>query len=333
MIVTAAGPRRDPADKTSDVRSVGDGPPFPNGFRLGPNERYEIVGELGSGATAHVLCARDRESEELVAVKVFRRVDGERPDDSFARALAEARTLEGLRHENIVRMHGIDRCLGLAYVVLEYVDGTALDDELACSPLPLARAVDVTIQIARALEHAHAAGVLHLDVKPGNVWIAPNGRIKLLDFGIHAELVCAAAESRSERTLMFGTPAYMAPEQWRLALPDERTDVWALGVTLFELLTGDVPFGGGCEHALFLCEAIAASAGPPPISNEVDAPRALDDLLKRAIANDREARFQTMCELRQALESLEAARTKRVLQPRAKTKERWGGETHRPRPA
>jgi serine/threonine protein kinase len=239
-----------------------------------------------------------------------------------------------------VRVHATDRCQGVAYVVLEYVDGTALDDVLAGCPLPLARAVDVTVQIARALEHAHAAGVLHLDVKPGNVWIAPNGRIKLLDFGIDAELARAAAESRSERTLMFGTPAYMAPEQWRLAMPDERTDVWALGVTLFELLTGDVPFGAGCDHSLFLCDAIATSAGPPPISKELGAPRALDDLLKRAIANDREARFQTMSELRHALEDLvriiegsNAKRTKRVLQPEAKTKERQGGETHRPRPA
>lgn len=302
-MATAARPRKNPAENVSDIRSIEERPPFPNGFRFGPNQRYEIVGELGSGSTAHVLLARDREGERLVAVKCFRRYD-DRPDESLRRASAEAETLAKLRHENIVRMHGIDLCEGTAYLVLEYEDGFALEDVLAGGALPLARAIDVTIQIARALEHAHAAGVLHLDVKPGNVWVTPDYRIKLLDFGIDAELDRSPSQPRSKRTLMFGTPAYMAPEQWRLSMPDERTDVWALGVTLFELLTGDVPFAGECDHALFLCEAISSSAGPPPISRELRAPRSLDALLQRAIANDRDLRFQTVKEFRQGLEEL-----------------------------
>jgi serine/threonine-protein kinase len=334
-MATAARPRRDPAENVSDIRSFEDRPPFPNGFRFGANERYEIVGELGSGSTAHVLLARDRQCDRLVAVKCFRGYD-DCPDESFRRASAEAETLEKLCHENIVRIHEIDRCGDTAYVVLEYEDGFALEDVLAGGALPLARAIDVTIQIASALEHSHAAGVLHLDVKPGNVWVTPDYRVKLLDFGIDSELERTPSRTRAGRTLMFGTPAYMAPEQWRLSIPDERTDVWALGVTLFELLTGDVPFAGECDHALFLCEAISTSAGPPPISRELGAPRSLDALLQRALANDRDLRFQTMSELRRALEDL--ARDLRAA-PSARAKNSLGsavrdwGETHRPRRA
>ena len=301
---TAARSRREPAENASDVRSVGDRPPFPAGFRFGPNGRYEVVGVLGSGATAHVLLSRDSTSECLVATKCFRLANGEGVDESFRRARAEARTLETLRHENIVRLRDVDRWEDTAYVVLDYEEGVSLEALLARGPLPLRRALDVTLQVARALEHAHSVGVLHLDVKPGNVWVRRDGCVKVIDFGIHAELVRSQSTSRSNRTLLFGTPAYMSPEQWQLKLPDERSDVWALGTTLFELLTGDLPFADACDHGLLLCEAIVKSSGPRPIGEHLNAAPALDELLHHALANDARERFQSMRELRLAIEDL-----------------------------
>jgi serine/threonine-protein kinase len=255
------------------------------------------------------------EQDRNVAAKLIRGADSEQPDDMLLFARAETRILEKLHHENIVEAYEAGLCGEIAYIILEYSEGVALDRLVEKGPLPLADALDIAVQLARALEHAHAAGVLHLDVKPSNVWVARNGRAKLLDFGIGAELERIAPETQSTPSLMYGTPAYMAPEQWRLMLPDARADIWSLGVTVYELLTGDVPFAESGEHAAFVCEAIMSSRLSPCVSGRLNAPVALDEVLRRALANDRVERFQTANALRLALEAVYREATQRAPAP------------------
>jgi serine/threonine protein kinase len=200
----------------SGCRAIELPQPFRPGFRFGHRARYEVSGVLGAGATAVVVLVEDSVRRRLLAAKLLRTCDGERPAEALFRARAEARTLRKIRHENIVNVYGVGRCNDTPYVLLEHRDGIALDQLLAKGPLPLASALDIGIRVASALEHAHTAGVLHLDVKPANVWLTRDCSVKLLDFGMDAELARARRERSGGARLLFGTPAYMAPEQWRL---------------------------------------------------------------------------------------------------------------------
>jgi serine/threonine protein kinase len=275
---------------------------FPRGSRFGPDGRFEVLNELGSGSTAVVLLVRDATCGRNAAAKIMSCREGEQPDEVLERAHAETRTLARLNHENVVRAYEAGQCQESAYVLLEYQEGIALDQLLERGPLSVGGAIEVATQLARGLEHAHAAGVLHLDLKPSNVWIGRNGCAKLLDFGIDAEVEHVLPDDDSMASFICGTPAYMAPEQWRLHRPDARADVWALGVTLYELLTGDMPFAESGTHPMLICEAVVSAKTPPPISRRLSAPAALDQILRRALANDRKERFQSATELRRALE-------------------------------
>ncbi|HVR18106.1 MAG TPA: serine/threonine-protein kinase, partial [Polyangiaceae bacterium] len=267
----------------SECRSTEEQPtsPFRTGFRFGRNERYEVLALLGVGATAVVLLVHDHVGGRRAAAKFLRSYEGEHPNDALFRARAEACTLKKLRHENIVKVHEVGLCHETAYVLLEHRDGIALDKLVEKGPLPIPCALDIAVQLAGALAHAHAAGVLHLDVKPGNVWVAREGGVKLLDFGMDADFERAQREAATRPRLLFGTPAYMAPEQWRLMTPDARTDVWSLGMTLYELVTGELPFAKSGEHPILICEAVVSNGAPPPISRRLNAPPALDELLRR----------------------------------------------------
>ena len=259
---------------------------------------------LGAGATAVVLLVHDHVRGRRAAAKFLRSYEGEHTNEALFRARAEACTLKKIRHENIVKVYEVGRCNETAYVLLEHRDGIALDELVEKGPLPIPCALDIASQIASALAHAHAAGVLHLDVKPGNVWVARQGGIKLLDFGMDADFERARRETATAPRLLFGTPAYMAPEQWRLMTPDARTDVWSLGMTLYELLTAELPFIKSGEHPILICEAVASNGAPPLISSRLNAPPALDEVLRRALANDRANRFQTAGEFLRALKNV-----------------------------
>jgi serine/threonine protein kinase len=278
--------------------------PFRPGFRFGKGERYEVSSMLGTGATAVVVLVEDSVRRRRAAAKLLRSCDGERPEEALFRARAEARTLKKIRHENIVKVYEVGHCDETAYVLLEHRDGIALDKLLEQGPLSLAFALDIATRVAGALAHAHAAGVLHLDVKPANVWVTRDGDVKLLDFGMDAEFDRARREAAAGSRLLFGTPAYMAPEQWRLMTPDARTDIWSLGTTLYEALTGELPFAKPGEHPILVCEAVASAGAPPTVSDRLNAPPALDDLLRCALANERAERFQTAGDFLRALKGV-----------------------------
>src|SRR5687767_3046906 len=220
------------------------------GQRLGP---YEVVGLLGSGGMGEVYRARDTALGRDVAIKILPEafaLDAERR----ARFEREARMLAALNHPHIGAIYGFEQRDSVHGLVLELVEGETLAHHLRAGPLPVREALTVARQIAEALEAAHEKGIVHRDLKPSNVILSRQGAVKVLDFGLaKAGLDESAADLSHSPTItiggtragvLLGTAAYMSPEQARGKVVDKRTDVWAFGCVLFELLTGRMAFGG-----------------------------------------------------------------------------------------
>ena len=201
------------------------------GDRVG---RFEVVRELGRGSFGVVYEARDRDLGRQVALKVVR---PGRVTEEEGKVVREAEAIARLSHPNLVTLHDVGRSDRGPYLVFEFLRGKTLQERMDDGPLPVHEAVHVATEVARGLAHAHAEGVVHRDLKPSNVLVTNKGHVKILDFGM--------AHAFGRRRLSGGTPAYMAPEQWEDAPEDERTDVFALGVMLYRMLTGEYPFPEG----------------------------------------------------------------------------------------
>ncbi len=271
-------------------------------------ERYELEELLGAGGMSCVYRAHDRDLDRTVAVKVLheRLVDD---SDALGRFRREAETAAGLTHENVVAVIDRGEDEGQPFIVYEYVGGTNLKQILQqTGPLPLERALRLVIQIARGLAHAHARGTIHRDVKPHNVLVDGGGQAKVTDFGIARSLT--ALEAFTLTGTVLGSVDYIAPEQAQGQTVDERTDVYALGVVLHELLTGELPFTG----ASFVEVALQHVNDEPPRASQKRAgiPLRIDAAMRRALAKRPERRFATMAafadELEAALAELQGER-------------------------
>jgi predicted Ser/Thr protein kinase/tetratricopeptide (TPR) repeat protein len=238
--------------------------------------RYEIVEELGRGAMGVVYLAQDPALGRLVAVKALNGHLGNGDGAGAASVLREARAAGGLDHPGIVTVH--DAADGeRPFIAMEYVQGTDLKEVLRPGqPLPSDFVLKVTEQVAAALDYAHARGVVHRDIKPGNILITANETVKLTDFGI------ASAPSLSEPAARLGTPHYVAPEQLRGEVVDGRADVFALGVVVYEMLTGKRPF----DHPDLkeVVRRLASEPFTPPAEHGVSLPAAVLRVLRRALA-------------------------------------------------
>ena len=258
--------------------------------------------------------ARDLTLERSVVVKVLR---AELTQDStrVTRFRQEARAASALNHPNVCTIHALgETAEGEQFIAMEHVDGDTLRQRLATSQMAIRSALDIAIQIASALATAHAAGVVHRDLKPENVMMRRDGLVKVVDFGL-AKLV-ADPPQRGDATLtgfntqagvILGTVAYMSPEQARGQEVDARTDIWTLGVILFEMITGRHPFAAASSS-----EVVAAilDREPPPLARfEPDAGMELQRIVGRALRKDREQRYQTMKDLLLDLQALRDART------------------------
>ena len=273
------------------------------GTRLGP---YEIVGPLGAGGMGQVWHARDVKLDRPVAIKVLKDASADDPA-WLARFDREARLLAALTHPNIAIVYGLDGCEGLRYLVMELDPGQTLARRLIGGALPLDEALQVGRQIAEALEAAHDRGIIHRDLKPANVMLTPEGKVKVLDFGlakstqptdVPAEFV-GQNESQTGEGVILGTPAYMAPEQARGRPVDRRCDIWALGCVLFEALTGQRVFSGQTFHDTL---ATVIENSPDWKSLPAGVPPRVADLLRRCLQKDPQRRLRDAGDVRLELE-------------------------------
>jgi serine/threonine protein kinase len=290
-----------PIEKVADEVMAGDSSELrsPSGFvggsMAGP---YRIGARLGAGGMGEVYRAQDTRLERTVAIKILKARFSER----FQR---EARAISALNHPHICTLYDIGSQDGIGYLVMEYVEGKPLH-----GPLPVEEALRLAIQIAGALEAAHAKGILHRDLKPGNILVSKSG-VKLLDFGL-AKFVpteTRAAEIRSaEATVtapltgpgqILGTLAYMAPEQIEGKPADARSDIFSFGLVLYEMLTGRRAFESSSKTGLMA--AILKDEPPPLTSLQPSIPPALDRTVAKCLAKEPERRWQTVAEVRDAL--------------------------------
>jgi tetratricopeptide (TPR) repeat protein len=259
------------------LEELAEAPEVRPGSGIGPGTviggRFEVLRELGRGGFGVVFEARDRELGRLVAVKVVRPRRG--VDPSMLRAEAEA--VAQLHHPNIVTVHDLGSAGGEGWLVLELLRGETLEDRLRRGALPSGEALRVATEIARGLAHAHHSGVVHRDLKPSNVFVCDDGAVKVLDFGLSRVFGSGSGPEG-------GTPAYMAPEQWRREPEDERADVFALGVMLHEMLTGQRPF------AVASGRSAALDDGPVPELPASAAPRPIRALVRRSMSRSRDDR-------------------------------------------
>jgi Tol biopolymer transport system component len=273
--------------------------PLARGARLGP---YEISGLLGAGGMGEVYRARDTRLERTVALKVLPAEFASEPT-LRARFEREARAISALEHPHICTLHDVGEEGGQAYLVMEHLEGGTLAARLKKGPLPLAQALEVGTQIADALAAAHRHGIVHRDLKPGNVMLTKTG-VKLLDFGLarltgHGEhpvvesLTSAPTEPDplTEQGKILGTLPYMAPEQLEGKPADARTDLWALGVVLYEMVAGRRAFEGTSQASL--TGAILEREPAPLATLQPSAPPSLERLVRRCLAKSPEDRWDT----------------------------------------
>jgi serine/threonine-protein kinase len=275
--------------------------------------KYRVERVLGQGAMGCVVAARHTLLDLDVAVKVLSS-ELLRHDQAIERFMREARAVARLKSEHVARVMDVGALAGgQPYIVMELLEGEDLDRRLQrTGPLPAERAVDFALQALEAVAHAHASGVVHRDLKPANFFLttAPDGRevLKVLDFGI-AKLAEAPVSPNAPTPpgaltgehAALGSPGFMSPEQVRCSRDiDERTDVWAMGVVLYEVLTGRGAFDGDSVGEIF--GAILHTDPKPPRSLRPDLPAGLDDAVMRCLRRGRELRFQSVAELAAAIE-------------------------------
>ncbi|MGH9648678.1 MAG: protein kinase domain-containing protein [Bryobacteraceae bacterium] len=291
------------------------------GARLGP---YEILARIGAGGMGVVYRARDTKLGRFLALKFLR--EGPLADQA-ARAglLREAQHASSLNHPNIATIYAVGEEGGHAYIAMELVEGRPLSTLIARGGLPLDVTLRYGLEISSALAHAHERGIVHRDLKPANVVITADGRAKVLDFGLAKRLSTAeiAEVTVSEKPLaetgaIVGTLRYMAPETLRGEPADARTDLWALGVVLYEMATGTPPFQGRTPYEL---SSAILQETPRPLTQKI--PPSLQSIIRRSLAKEREQRYQRATEVHAALEATGSTAALDQIPSPAKPRRRW----------
>ncbi len=270
------------------------------GTRLGP---YEVTAQIGKGGMGEVYRARDTSLDRDVAIKVLPAEFASDPE-RLARFEREAKVLASLNHPNIAHIHGLERSGDAPALILELVEGPTLQDRIAQGAIPLEEALPIAKQIAEALEAAHEQGIIHRDLKPANIKVTPDGVVKVLDFGLAKALEPEVSEADAANSptmsmtvaatkmgMIMGTAAYMSPEQAKAKPVDKRTDIWAFGVVLFEMLTGRQAFAASdiSETLAFVLTREVDLSGVPN-----DVPASVRRLLRRCLVRDRKNRLADM---------------------------------------
>ncbi len=268
------------------------------GARLGP---YQLEALLGEGGMGQVFRARDTRLGRPVAIKVIHADRGQRPDFRI-RFQREAQATAALNHPHICTLHDVGEQQGTSYLVMEFVEGQTLASRLREGPLPVDQLLHRAAEIAQALAAAHERGIIHRDLKPANLMLTPAG-VKVLDFGLAKFTApeAVALDATAAHTVM-GTPPYMSPEQARGEELDPRSDLFSFGCVLYEAATGVRPFRG--SSLLEILREVVTRHPPPPSSLRPELPAGWDAILMRALAKDRDRRYQSAADLFSALQEL-----------------------------
>jgi Tol biopolymer transport system component len=267
---------------------------IPSGTRLGS---YEILSAIGAGGMGEVYRAHDSKLGRDVAIKVLP-ADFVHDSDRLSRFQREARLLAALNHPNIATIYGLEQSEAVHYLVMELVPGQTLAERVGARALKIEEVLKLAVQIAQALEEAHERGVIHRDLKPSNVKVTPEGRVKVLDFGLAKAFAgdcgqdlssAATLTAMGTEGMVLGTPAYMSPDQARARPVDKRTDIWAFGCVLYELLTGKQAFRGETvsDTIVAVLEREPDWQALPPAT-----PAKIRDLLRRCLQKDKSLRLR-----------------------------------------
>ena len=259
--------------------------------------RHRIVKELGKGAMGVVYQAHDPQIDRLVALKVLR-PDRVTTEAFLQRFMKEAKAIGRLSHPNMVVVYDVGEDHGTVYIAMEFLEGKPLNELIQIDSFQPEEIIELGVQVAEALDYAHRKGIVHRDIKPSNIIVQPDGHIKITDFGI-AHIEDPEATQQTQAGEILGTPAYMSPEQVLSQPVDGRSDLFSLGVILYELATGKRPFQGENLAAMF--RMITGEEPPEPITLNPAMPRELSRDIMKCLAKDPEQRFATGRELAEAL--------------------------------
>jgi eukaryotic-like serine/threonine-protein kinase len=265
------------------VAAAFDLPRAPAG-RPGTGDQYELLEKLGGGGMGVVYKAKDRRSGRLVALKFLSESLAEDPVIR-RRFHREARAAAALEHPNIGAIHGVEEQDGRLFLVMPFYGGGTLKQRIAKGPLPIRDAVSCGIQIADGLALAHGWGIIHRDIKPANLIFADDGTLKILDFGIAK----VGGEKLTQTGLVLGTLSYMSPEQATGGTVDHRTDLWALGVVLYEMLVGRPPFAAPTIEQLF--RAVRSGDMPLVRASRPEVPEPVQDVVSRLLQRETDRRY------------------------------------------
>src|SRR3989454_6821840 len=306
------------------------------GTRLG---RYEIRSQLGAGGMGEVYLALDARLDRKVALKVLPADVAAHPD-RMKRFVQEAKAASALNHPNIITIHEIDEWgssptirEGIHFIATEFIDGETLRERMRSGPMKLGEVLEVAIQIASALSAAHDAGIVHRDIKPENLMLRRDGIVKVLDFGL-AKLTdrpvatsvdteaLTRAQIKTEPGVVMGTAIYMSPEQARGLEVDARTDIFSLGVLIYEMVAGRLPFEGSNQNEI-VASIIGDKAVPPLARYTQEVPVELERIVAKAARKNRDERYQTikdlLLDLRALKQELEfSAKLERSAAPQAR---------------
>src|SRR6476661_6256921 len=266
---------------------------------------YRIIEKLGAGGMGEVYLAEDMKLGRKVAIKILSE-EYTTNKDRLHRFEQEASAASNLNHPNILTIHEVGNDEGRHYIATEYIDGVTLRRKMVAAQLEIPEILDIAVQVASALEEAHAAGIVHRDIKPDNIMVRRNGYVKVLDFGLAklTETVDRTPSDAEASTRVFvqtdagvvmGTSHYMSPEQARGKPVDARSDIWSLGVVLYEMVAGRTPFEG--ETSTDVLVSITQKEAPPLARFAPNVPAELDWIITKALRKDRDERYQTVKEL------------------------------------
>lgn len=291
--------------------------------------RYKIIEKIGGGGMSVVWKAYDLVLDRNVALKILRPEMSE-DEDFIRRFRREAQSVASLSHPNIVNIYDVGEDRGLYFIVMELIDGETLRDKLkAQGSLEVGEALGLAAEMCEALAHAHARRIIHRDIKPQNILLTKQGHVKVADFGIARAL---GGISTTSRDVVVGSAPYISPEQAKNGVVSTRSDLYSLGVVIFEMLAGKPPFGGDSPVAVALQHV---EAEPPSLREKHPSiPVAVDELIKKAMAKDPDQRFQSAEEMLQAIKRAQASGTADAPAARSKSGDVAGpvGDGDLPRP-